>query len=322
MGISKIEELCIISDLKVKIIDVQSSQFIFKEKIVTSSLIAMGIASFVVLNLVVGLGVLSLLLGSFETFFGKPKLTFLRAVQPGNSFAIGFKWNSAKEPARIDLIKIRLFNPFGNPTQVEVSASFEPVNGSFAKEVNMGPDFIKLLGAQGIDKSVIQVEVSSSKDGVSFQFDMRGPKFKQMMLSSKDTVDEFIKKNKLDQIKESKPPIDIPVRSFIADTVPGKGPQLKLATNPVFASEFSATPAAGGGNATAAAVAANFNILKVWIEPGCIVCNACEDIYPQVFEVKADTCIIRPNPPLDDGLRIQESAEACPVEVIKYTKAV
>ncbi|MGE0207338.1 MAG: ferredoxin [Candidatus Babeliales bacterium] len=57
------------------------------------------------------------------------------------------------------------------------------------------------------------------------------------------------------------------------------------------------------------------------MEPGCIVCNACEDIYKEVFEVKADTCIIRPNAPLDDGLRIQEAAEACPVEVIKFTKA-
>ena len=318
--LNKDKELCIISDLKVKNYKVQSKHFTFKEIVVTTSLIAMGIASFVVLNLVVGLGVLSLLFGSFEWLFGKPKLTFLRATKEGNSFAMGFKWNAAKEPARIDLIKIRLFNPFGSPTQVEVSASFDSISSSFAKEVNMGPDFIKLLGAQGFEKSVVQVEVSSSKDGVSFQFDMKGPKFKQMMLSSKDTVDEFIAKNKLNVVKVSKSPIDIPVRSFIADTVPGKGPMLKLATNPAFASEFSSAPAAGGSAATVAAVA-NFNILKVWIEPGCIVCNACEDIYPQVFEVKADTCIIRPTPPLDDGLKIQEAAEACPVEVIKFTKA-
>jgi len=59
----------------------------------------------------------------------------------------------------------------------------------------------------------------------------------------------------------------------------------------------------------------------VWIEPGCIVCNACEDIYQEVFEVTSDSCIIRPNAPLDDGLRIQDAAEACPVEVIKFTKA-
>jgi ferredoxin len=59
----------------------------------------------------------------------------------------------------------------------------------------------------------------------------------------------------------------------------------------------------------------------VWIEPGCIVCNACEDIYADVFEVKPDGCIIRASAPLDFGLRIQEAAEGCPVEVIKFTKA-
>ena len=65
----------------------------------------------------------------------------------------------------------------------------------------------------------------------------------------------------------------------------------------------------------------NFAVSKVWIEPGCIVCNACEDIFPEVFEVLADTCIIRPGAPLDDGLKVEEAAEACPVEVIKFTKA-
>ena len=46
-----------------------------------------------------------------------------------------------------------------------------------------------------------------------------------------------------------------------------------------------------------------------------------EGIYPEVFEVTDTTCLIRPNAPLDDGLRIEESAEACPVEVIKFTRA-
>ncbi|MCB9091049.1 MAG: ferredoxin [Halobacteriovoraceae bacterium] len=81
----------------------------------------------------------------------------------------------------------------------------------------------------------------------------------------------------------------------------------------------------GGGGAAGAAAggapAENFAVSKVWIAPGCIVCNACEDIYPEVFDVQADTCIIRPNAPLDNGLKIQEAAEACPVEVIKFDKA-
>jgi ferredoxin len=289
---------------------------------VSTSLIAMGVAIFLVINLVVGLAALSLLFGTFETLFGKPKLTLLRSTKSGNFFAFGFKWNSAKEPASIDTIKLRLFNPFGNPTQVEVIQSHDAKQSSFATEVNMGPGFIELLGAKNLDFGMVQVEVSSKKNGISFQFDMKGPKFKKLVSEANQTVEQFIASNKLEAVKASKPPIDIPIRSFIADTVPGRGPQLKLATNPNFAGDFTAAPTTtgGAGGATADAVP-NFAVSKVWIEPGCIVCNACEDIYKDVFEVLADTCIIRPNAPLDDGLRIQEAAEACPVEVIKYTQA-
>ena len=288
----------------------------------STSLIAMGVATFMVINLVVGLAALSLLFGTFETLFGKPRFTLLRSSKSGNIFAFALKWNSAKEPAALDTIRLRLFNPFGNPTQVEVSKPFEVKKSSFAVEVDMGPGFIDLLGAKGFENALIQIEIISSKDGVVFQFDMKGPKFKKLVFDANQTVAEFVAKNNLDSKKSSKSPIDIPSRSFIADTVPGRGPQLKLSTNPVFAGEFAGASAGAAGAAAAGApAAANFKIAKVWIEPGCIVCNACEDIYKDVFEVLADTCIIRPNAPLDDGLRMQEAAEACPVEVIKYTVA-
>lgn len=290
----------------------------------STSLIAMGVAIFLVINLVIGLAALSLLFGTFETLFGKPKLTILRSTKSGNFFAFGFKWNSAKEPAAIDVIRLRLFNPYGSPTQVEVSKNFDPKKVSFAQEVDMGPGLIDLLGAKNFDLAMVQVEVSSTKDGVVFQFDMKGPKFKKLVTEAHLTVDQFVGDHKLDATKSSKPPIDIPIRSFIADTVPGKGTQLAIPTNPAFAAQFAGTAApttTGGAGGAAAPAAENFKVAKVWIEPGCIVCNACEDIYKEVFEVLADTCIIRPNAPLDDGLRVQEAAEACPVEVIKFTKA-
>jgi ferredoxin len=282
----------------------------------------MGVAAFMVINLVVGLAALSLLFGTFETLFGKPKISLLKSSKSGNVFAFGFKWNSAKEPAALDTIRLRLFNPFGSPTQVEVSKPFETKKSSFAVEVDMGPGLIELLGAKGFDHATMQIEVVSTKDGVVFQFDMKGSKFKKLVFDANQTIAEYIAQNKLDVKKASKSPIDIPVRSFIADTVPGRGPALKLATNPAFAGEFASASGSAAGAAVAAGPAAqNFKIAKVWIEPGCIVCNACEDIYKDVFEVLADTCIIRPNAPLDDGLRVQEAAEACPVEVIKYTIA-
>ncbi|MCY4523142.1 MAG: ferredoxin, partial [Halobacteriovoraceae bacterium] len=108
---------------------------------------------------------------------------------------------------------------------------------------------------------------------------------------------------------------------FIAETLPEGEKTLKLAANPVYAGQFanlatgtSGTPGSGG------AAAENFAVSKVWIIEGCIVCNACEDIYPEVFHVTADTCIVRDEYPKEDGLKVEEAAEACPVEVIKYTK--
>ena len=64
-------------------------------------------------------------------------------------------------------------------------------------------------------------------------------------------------------------------------------------------------------------------IVKVWIAPGCIVCDACENDCPEVFDVQEDTCLIRPPAQSPDFLRpltpsIIVAAEGCPVDVIKY----
>ena len=34
-------------------------------------------------------------------------------------------------------------------------------------------------------------------------------------------------------------------------------------------------------------------VVKVWIDEGCITCDACEDTFPEVFHVTDDTCFIR-----------------------------
>ncbi|HWL94053.1 MAG TPA: Rieske 2Fe-2S domain-containing protein [Phycisphaerae bacterium] len=66
-------------------------------------------------------------------------------------------------------------------------------------------------------------------------------------------------------------------------------------------------------------------VTKVWIAPGCIVCDACETAAPDVFEVQHEnnTCIIRPaaldaefTRPRTESI-IQAAAE-CPVDVIKF----
>jgi cytochrome b6-f complex iron-sulfur subunit len=72
----------------------------------------------------------------------------------------------------------------------------------------------------------------------------------------------------------------------------------------------------------------HLEVVKVWIAPGCIVCDSCENDCPEVFDVQEETCLIRPPAQSESFLRpltpsIQIAAEGCPVEVIKFeTKEV
>ena len=82
-------------------------------------------------------------------------------------------------------------------------------------------------------------------------------------------------------------------------------------------------------------------VTAVWIEEGCIVCNACETTCPEVFKVTEESCVIlgevredgntdeneTAKSPLNDDNgeeledQIEEAAEGCPVEVIKFETA-
>jgi NADH-quinone oxidoreductase subunit C len=97
-------------------------------------------------------------------------------------------------------------------------------------------------------------------------------------------------------------------------------------------------PAVAAPAPAAEAAADKPRITKVWIEEGCIVCNACEADSPEVFRVTETTCMIKPGVRLDgketenrveknglkpeDGERLMDSivaaAKGCPVNVIKY----
>ncbi len=64
-------------------------------------------------------------------------------------------------------------------------------------------------------------------------------------------------------------------------------------------------------------------VTKVWIVPGCIVCDACETAAPSVFQVTGDNCVIRPEALDVNFLKpvsqaILDAAGECPVDVIKF----
>lgn len=279
----------------------------------STSMIAGGIALIAAFGLVVTLGGLSLLSGALHFLFARPKLEILRAKNKDTGFAFALKWDSSREPATFDKVKIRLFNPFGNPTQVDISQEFRGQSSTFATEVDFGVGMKTFWDAKGLNQATVQIEITSLRDGVTQQFEMKGQQFKIKVLGAKGSVEDFNEKNKIVKVK---PLFQTVERSFIAEPLAATNPTLKLATNPLFAADFAAAAAPA-----AAAGAATFSVSKVWIEPGCIVCDACEGIYPEVFEVQDETCVIRADAPLSNGLLIQEAAEACPVEVIKFTKA-
>jgi ferredoxin len=62
---------------------------------------------------------------------------------------------------------------------------------------------------------------------------------------------------------------------------------------------------------------------RVWIDEGCISCNLCEDLCPEVFEVPVGSesrLTTGHRAHLGDPdfePRIREAAESCPVEVIQ-----
>ena len=267
-------------------------------------------------GLVVTAVVLNLLIGGGEFFFGRPRLDFLRSRKGANGFAFGFRWNHVKEPAKFDRIKIALYNPFGSPSQIEIMSKMTGGTTNFSEDLDLGPSMGRLIktisGPDKMDASVM-VEVSSSSEGVSHQYNMSVDKFMKKLGLAPFTASEYKDKYERKSEKVLYPTVK---RTFVADPLPeNASKKLKISVNPEFAGEFSG---AAGGEAGEAV--ANFDVKKVWIEPGCIVCDACETIIPEVFDVQDATCIVRAGAPLTDGIRIQEAAEACPVEVIKFEK--
>lgn len=279
----------------------------------STTYLAFVIALLAGIGLLVGIGVLSLLSGALNFLFVNPKIEIIKSKHAKKGFAFIFKWDQDATPTSFDKVRVKLLNPFGSPTQVDIIREFDSADIDFVRDVNMGDQFEAIQSATNLDKASIEVEIIS-RDGVTHSQMYKALDFIKKLTASDTTIDYIDYKY---AAKKEKALFSIPDRTFIADPLPKLEKTLVLPTNPIFAGMLSA---GGGAAAAGGAAVENFAVSKVWIEPGCIVCDACAGIIPEVFEVTDSTCIIRPDAPLNEGLRIQEAAEACPVEVIKYTK--
>lgn len=278
----------------------------------STTYLALIIALLAGIGLLVGIGVLSLLSGALNFLFVNPKIEIIKSKHAKSGFAFIFKWDQDATPTTFNKVRVKLLNPFGSPTQIDIIREFDGADIDFVRDVNMGEQFAAIQTATNLEKASVEVEIIS-KDGVTHSKIYKALDFIKKLTESDTTIDYIDYKY---EAKKEKALFSIPDRTFIADPLPKAEKTLVLPTNPIFAGMLSA----GGGAAAAGPAVENFAVSKVWIEPGCIVCDACAGIIPEVFEVTDTTCIIRPDAPLNEGLRIQEAAEACPVEVIKYTK--
>lgn len=164
------------------------------------SLVALIIASLITVGLIVQLGVISLLIGAFYFLFGKKRFEILNSKLGPSGFAFGFSWNSAREPAKINKIQIRLFNPFGSPTQVEVTKEFDVKTDDFAIDLDLGPSYTTLLSAEGFDKARVEVTLFS-RDSVSHHFEMKAFDFKSKLEDAKMTTDQWIEEISQEKVK-------------------------------------------------------------------------------------------------------------------------
>lgn len=58
---------------------------------------------------------------------------------------------------------------------------------------------------------------------------------------------------------------------------------------------------------------------RVWVEDGCILCNLCAEVAPEVFVLEDEQCYVRPDADLEQNDEsIRQLTIDCPVSVIRY----
>ena len=66
-------------------------------------------------------------------------------------------------------------------------------------------------------------------------------------------------------------------------------------------------------------------LMDVWILPGCSVCGLCEAVAPGMFQVTDKARVVQPGSGLswaDFARVVADAAVMCPVDVIRFTRAV
>jgi len=243
--------------------------------------------------------------------WGALKVKFLKS--PENPLSILVAWDNESFDIKITRLKFDFLELVPGGRSLSHSFTFDDDSAkkkSFVLALKLAPEELQMLTDEGLNaqprafqRASVTVEVETLS-GETRRFKISKPKLVKS-LSEAVALDKDI------------------------EVITDKNPDAWSVQTRVFPwkkkeEEAEESPKAGGAPKAHAApgprAPVDFAVTKVWIEPGCIVCDACEAEAPLVFWVTGDTCIVRENAPLDDAAAIKAAAEGCPVDVIKYTK--
>lgn len=242
---------------------------------------------------------------------GGLKASFVRIDQQETPLGLKVEWDSESYPHEVYRIRVDFYELVRGGRSTSFSYTFEGKSykkKSFVIPLKLSEEQKQMFldsGLEGskraLNNSVVQIEVETTANETQRFKISKSKVLKVAKLSApaKKSTDLDI----LDALEQD--------RGSLLTRVFG----WKKEVEPAAEAKKAAAPKAAGG----AAAPVNFIVTKVWIEPGCIVCDACENEAPDVFWVKEDTCIVRDNAPLDNAAAIAAAAEGCPVDVIKFT---
>lgn len=249
-----------------------------------------------------------------NSYFGSLKARFVRLVpkEAGDPvLGLAVEWDEESFETEVFRIRLDFFELIRGGRSTSFSFTFEgkaAKKRSFVIPMKLSNTDFEMLTDKGllnlphsVQRSFVQIEVENTR-GEAVRFKIPKIKIIEALNGAPFNADNSI---------EVIPPRTSDDWALLTRVFPWK-------TAIAAAAEPAEKKAAGPKAKSSGPSLVDFLVTKVWIEPGCIVCDACENEAPLVFQVLADTCIVRENAPLDDGGAIKAAAEGCPVNVIKF----
>jgi ferredoxin len=242
--------------------------------------------------------------------FGSPRAKFVRLA--GNKLGVYVNWDPDSYDWSICRVRVDATEMVPGGRSSSFSFTFEDKSAkkkNFLIPLNLNPEELALFIDNGLagqsralEKTQIFLEIEST-NGESSRVEIRKKEIIALMAEA-----AFSPTKDVDVLENIQPDAwSVQTRVF---------PWRKIVATATAKEAPSKEAKKADGPKTVVDV--DFMVTKVWIEPGCIVCDACENEAPLVFQVLPDTCIVREAAPLNDGAAIKAAAEGCPVNVIKY----